>query len=130
MLNTCFNVLQLRLHLFMELNLSLILPIHQIQPYTATKYVRGCRFKSWIFFFFHLFFKNALCSQVKGFGPHGLLVYRLCLPPDTPIIFIIFIFHLLFNLNPTQLMVKFLEPIFLINIFTHSLSFQNGLTCL
>jgi len=31
---------------------------------------------------------KALCSQVKGFRPHGLLVYRLCLPPDTPIIFI------------------------------------------
>ena len=28
------------------------------------------------------------CSQVKGFRPHGLLVYRICLPPDTPIIFI------------------------------------------
>ena len=28
----------------------------------------------------------ALCSKVKGFRPHGLLVYRLCLPPDTPII--------------------------------------------
>ena len=40
------------------------------------------------FFFFHLLFKHALCSQVKGFRPHGLLVYRLCLPPDTPIIFI------------------------------------------
>ena len=38
------------------------------------------------FFFFHLLFKHALCSQVKGFRPHGLLVYRLCLPPDTPII--------------------------------------------
>ena len=37
---------------------------------------------------FHLFFKHALCSQVKGFTPHGLLVYRPCLPPDTPIIFI------------------------------------------
>jgi len=24
---------------------------------------------------------------VKGFRPHGLLVCRLCLPPDTPIIF-------------------------------------------
>ena len=34
-----------------------------------------------------LLFKHALCSQVKGFRPHGLLVYRLCLPPDTPIIF-------------------------------------------
>ena len=27
-------------------------------------------------------------SSVKGFRPHGLLVYRLCLPPDTLIIFI------------------------------------------
>ena len=27
-----------------------------------------------------------VCSKVKGFRPHGLLVYRLCLPPDTPII--------------------------------------------
>jgi len=26
-----------------------------------------------------------LCA-VKGFKPQGLLVYRLCLPPDTPII--------------------------------------------
>ena len=40
------------------------------------------------FSFFHLLFKHALCSQVKGFTPHGLLVYRLCLLPDTPIIFI------------------------------------------
>ena len=39
------------------------------------------------FFFFHLLFKHALFSQVKGFRPHGLLVYRLCLPSDTPIIF-------------------------------------------
>jgi len=39
------------------------------------------------FFFFHLLFKHALCSLVKGFRPHGLMVYRLCLPPDTPIIF-------------------------------------------
>ena len=39
------------------------------------------------FFLFHLLFKHALYSQVKGFRPHGLLVYRLCLPPDTPIIF-------------------------------------------
>ena len=38
-------------------------------------------------FFFHLLFKHALCSQVKGFRPHGVLVYRLCLPPDTSIIF-------------------------------------------
>ena len=29
-----------------------------------------------------------LCSYVNGFRPHGLLVYRLCFPPDTPIIFI------------------------------------------
>jgi len=49
--------------------------------------VQGCRFKSWIFFF-HLIFKHALCSKVKGFRPHGLLVYRLCLPPDTPIIYL------------------------------------------
>jgi len=39
------------------------------------------------FFFFDLLFKHALCSQVEVFRPHGLLVYRLCLPPDTPIIF-------------------------------------------
>ena len=26
------------------------------------------------------------CSEVKGFKPLGLLVYRLSLPPDTPII--------------------------------------------
>ena len=32
------------------------------------------------FFFFHLLFKHTLCSQVKGFKLHGLLVYRLCLP--------------------------------------------------
>ena len=38
------------------------------------------------FFFFHLLFKHALCSYVKGFRPHGLLVYRLCFPPDTSII--------------------------------------------
>ena len=38
------------------------------------------------FFFFHLLFKHALCSKVKDFRPHGLLVYRPCLPPDTPII--------------------------------------------
>ena len=47
--------------------------------------VRGCRFKSWIFSSF-TYFSNMLCA-VKGFRPHGLLVYRLCLPPDTPIIF-------------------------------------------
>ena len=41
------------------------------------------------FFFFRVLFKHALCSKVKGFRPHGLLVYRLCLPPDTPIIIII-----------------------------------------
>jgi len=39
------------------------------------------------FFSFHLLFKHALCSKVKGFRLHGLLVYRLCLPPDTPIVF-------------------------------------------
>ena len=35
----------------------------------------------------YLLFKHALCSKVKGFRSYGLLVYRLCLPPDTPIIF-------------------------------------------
>ena len=40
------------------------------------------------FFFFHLLFKHALCGQVKGFRPHGLLVYRLCLSPDTRIIYL------------------------------------------
>ena len=53
--------------------------------------VRGCRFKSWIFSSFIYFSKHALCSSVKGFRPHGLLVYRLCLPPDTPIIYFLFI---------------------------------------
>ena len=37
------------------------------------------------FFFFHPLFKHVLSSQVKGFRPHGLLAYRLCLPPDIPI---------------------------------------------
>ena len=51
--------------------------------------VRGCRFKSWIFSSF-TYFSNMLCA-VKGFRPHGLLVYRLCLPPDTPIIYSYFV---------------------------------------
>ena len=33
-----------------------------------------------------IWWKAEPCSYVKGFRPHGLLVYRLCLPPDTPII--------------------------------------------
>jgi len=32
--------------------------------------------------------KDSTESNKKGFRPHGLLVYRLCLPPDTAIIFI------------------------------------------
>jgi len=36
----------------------------------------------------YLMVKLYSCSEVKGFRPHGLLVYRLYLPPDTPIIFI------------------------------------------
>ena len=28
------------------------------------------------FFFFYLLFKHALCSKVKGFRPHGLLVHK------------------------------------------------------
>ena len=39
------------------------------------------------FFFFHLLFKHTLCSQLKGFRPQDLLVYRLCLKPVTSIIF-------------------------------------------
>jgi len=37
------------------------------------------------FGFFLLSSTFQTCS-VQGFRPHGLLVYRLCLPPDTPII--------------------------------------------
>jgi len=45
--------------------------------------VRGCRFKSRIFSSF-TYFSNMLCA-VK-LRVLGLLAYRLCLPPDTPII--------------------------------------------
>ena len=55
---------------------------------TAVTYPSNLQVQVMDFFFFHLLFKNALCSQVKGFRPHGLLVYRLCLPPDTPIIIV------------------------------------------
>ena len=43
--------------------------------------VQGCRFTSWIFSSF-TYFSNMLCA-VK-LRVLGLLVYRLCLPPDTP----------------------------------------------
>ena len=66
----------------------------EIQYLVRTVKLSGSRLQDQVmdFFFFHLLFKRALCSKVKGFRPHGLLVYRLCLPPDTPIIFLVMIF--------------------------------------
>ena len=57
-------------------------------PLSVNRMAAGLRLHR--FFFFHLLFKHILCSKVKGFRPQGLLVYRLCLPPDTPIIFTYF----------------------------------------
>ena len=46
------------------------------------------------FFFFHLLLKHTLCSKIKGFRPHSLLVYiyRLCLPPG-------YVYHISINID-------------------------------
>ena len=87
---------QSRLTLLLKFTNSLIyvpswyLPV--LSPVTSTRanhpLIGWLQVQVMDYFFFHLLFKNALYSLVKGFRPHGQLVKRLCLPPDTPIIFI------------------------------------------
>ena len=64
-----------------------ILHILCCQTKSVNRMAAGLRLQIQVmdFFFFHFLFKHALCMQLSlRVKSHGLLVYRLCLLPDTP----------------------------------------------